>query len=189
MNYNENIQFSEKTGDKLREYLQQYPASSVLVYYYIQWLQDYDPATLEKEKPRLLLSLLNRKAYREAGGNPDFSTVSEDELTSAETTTPKEAKNEEIIDHLIDTFSKNPPKIQFDPERHDAHANYEKESSEEDIDVISETLAIIYAKQGSINKAIKIYKKLGLIFPEKSCYFANRILELKNNKIEKEKTR
>lgn len=89
---------------------------------------------------------------------------------------------EEIIDNLIEKFSNDPPKIQFDPERHDGTINYGKASLVEDPDIISETLAIFYLEQGYPGKAIKIYKKLCLHFPEKSCYFAAQIQEVKNRK-------
>lgn len=53
-----------------------------------------------------------------------------------------------------------------------------KLSVKEDDDLITETLAKIYAQQGNIEKAIKSYKKLSLKYPEKKVYFASQILEL-----------
>jgi len=44
--------------------------------------------------------------------------------------------------------------------------------------IISESLAIILGKQGKIDKAIDMYKKLSLRNPEKNLYFADRIKEL-----------
>ncbi|MBX2928893.1 MAG: hypothetical protein KF852_13745 [Saprospiraceae bacterium] len=54
-------------------------------------------------------------------------------------------------------------------------------SVEEKEAVASETLAALLARQGHTGKAIEMYERLCLIFPEKSAYFARQIQNLKNN--------
>ncbi len=60
-----------------------------------------------------------------------------------------------------------------------AHVLAEKSVSENK-DVLSETLARIYVQQGHREKAIQMYQRLSLAFPEKSAYFAAEIDKLKN---------
>jgi tetratricopeptide (TPR) repeat protein len=54
-----------------------------------------------------------------------------------------------------------------------------KQSVEEDEDLVTETLANIYYKQGHYKKAIRIYEKLCLIYPHKMAYFASLIQKIK----------
>lgn len=58
----------------------------------------------------------------------------------------------------------------------------EEESVRENDDILTETLASIYLKQKQYAKAINIFKKLSLKYPEKSSYFAARISDIENNK-------
>ena len=57
---------------------------------------------------------------------------------------------------------------------------FAKKSIEKNNNAISETLAKLLAQQGHHDLAILMYKKLSLIFPEKSTLFAREIKKLKN---------
>jgi hypothetical protein len=47
-------------------------------------------------------------------------------------------------------------------------------------DIVSETLAEIWARQHQYQTAILIYQKLSLLNPGKSAYFAQKIKELQS---------
>jgi hypothetical protein len=55
------------------------------------------------------------------------------------------------------------------------------EHSLEEKDVVTETMAEVWEKQGNHLKAIEIYNKLSLLEPSKSAYFAAKIEELKKS--------
>ena len=58
-------------------------------------------------------------------------------------------------------------------------ATVAKNSAEEKDEIVSETLARIYLKQGLIKKSILTYEKLCLIYPHKNAYFAALINKIK----------
>lgn len=49
-------------------------------------------------------------------------------------------------------------------------------------EIVTETMAQVFEKQGKINKAIQLYIKLSFLNPDKSAYFATKIQELKGIK-------
>jgi hypothetical protein len=85
---------------------------------------------------------------------------------------PRKQKQAELIDKFILT---NP---RIEPIRDPANLQHEdisKPYTENQGGFISETLAKIYITQGYYSRAIDIYEKLSLKFPEKSSYFATQI--------------
>jgi hypothetical protein len=81
---------------------------------------------------------------------------------------------------LIDKFIFANPRIEPSREK-TGHpvVDISKPSTEEKEGYITETLAKIYTGQGYYSRAIDIYEKLSLKYPEKSSYFATQIEKVK----------
>ena len=81
---------------------------------------------------------------------------------------------------LIDRFIRISPTIErLTPGDIQPVKDLSAESTDEHGKFITETLAKIYVNQGYYTKAINIYEKLSLHYPEKSAYFASRIEKIK----------
>ncbi len=169
---------------KMEDLHYRFPASSVVNLFYLRILQDYKLKDFEKKKSKLLLTLPHRATLlRMQVELPKFQDEILQNVQKIKPTPPiQQTRSEEHqeIDSLITQFTQNPPKMIFSPERHDASINFETNPNDERFEPISETLAIIYAEQGYTGKAVKMFKKLGLLFPEKSSYFADQIKKIKN---------
>ena len=91
-------------------------------------------------------------------------------------------KNTESDLNLIDKFIlENPQMPKFDSQSGENTEDLALECVPEH-ECITESMAKIYIKQKLFNKAIEIYEKLRLKYPEKSVYFANRISEVQELK-------
>lgn len=82
---------------------------------------------------------------------------------------------------LINRFIASNPQVQRPKAEFFTPQSESKKSEEMPDDLMTETLAAIYHKQGNHNKAIKIYEALMLKMPEKSAYFASLIQKIKES--------
>lgn len=80
---------------------------------------------------------------------------------------------------LIEKFLRDAPRMPRPKKEFYNPVNQAARSIEENEDFYTETYAYICLKQGNAAKAIKIYEKLSLKFPEKSSYFAGLIEKIK----------
>ncbi len=88
----------------------------------------------------------------------------------------KKIKQNEIIEEFI---KKNPSiKTQTTESGKPAPVDLSAPSQKLKDDLVTENLALIYIKQERKDKAIQVYKKLILKFPQKKSYFAAQIKEL-----------
>ncbi|MFZ4521703.1 MAG: hypothetical protein ACOYNC_08360 [Bacteroidales bacterium] len=139
--------------------------------------------THERLTPEELLSIVKRRlAEIESEKKLDLSTAGVPPESAKENLAPGTGNAEMAAqmskESLIDKFILEEPRISkpkaafFNPSDSSFRSNFDEE------EIVSETLAQLYAQQGNIQKAIHIYDKLSLINQEKSRYFAAQIEKL-----------
>ena len=107
-------------------------------------------------------------------------TINEDseafDLSDSKDTDSKKRMQSDLIDKFIIANPRiEPIREKPGPPLENIH----KPLVEEEGGFVTETLARIYISQGYYSKAIDIYEKLSLKFPEKSSYFASQIEKVK----------
>lgn len=98
-----------------------------------------------------------------------------DEIETIEINSPKKKK----IQHLIDEFIKNEPSISKPNANSTSYLIEDKSIASNNLDdVINENMAKILIKQKNYTKAIEIYNKLIVKFPEKKAEFSKKIEDI-----------
>jgi tetratricopeptide (TPR) repeat protein len=119
-----------------------------------------------------VLNLIFPTEYRlDAPGNTD-ETIGE----IARAIQNKPDKKQTLIEKFLEAQPKMP---QVKDQESESPMDSQKQKELENDDFVTETLATIYAQQGYYKKAIQIFEKLSLKYPEKSTYFAAQIEKIK----------
>ncbi len=142
-------------------------------------LENQVSENLELGKP-LIFSNSEKHSFQEWLQLSALKPIERDEIkpsieTPSEEHFEKQKKNE-LIDKFIETSPKIPavkhdttlPSVFYEPSKADTSS------------LMTETLARVYLEQKKYQKAIQAYEILILKYPEKSSFFADRILDIKN---------
>lgn len=149
-----------------------------------------DDETLREELEQSLQTL--RDSKERLPDSTDRAATSSSAWEELPTETPETTPEEEAVSNatpptpqqaIIDRFMKANPSISREaaPDDTSEKSDLSVASTELHDDMVTENLAEIMCKQGKDSKAIDLYEKLILKFPEKKAYFAEKIDQLKNN--------
>ena len=142
------------------------------------------PKQAEKEIEKPLSAKPAKKSVKsDSGDGNQLKVVRRRSGKVKSTTYESKDQTDSEADKIIDEFISTSPKISKG-DKSKAALEVEKEdladtSTRFQADIASEYLAEIYVEQDKIDRAISIYEKLSLKFPEKKSYFVARIEELK----------
>ncbi len=105
-----------------------------------------------------------------------------DEVVLPDLEQKRQAEKAEKVS-LLDQFLKTQPEMaRLDPSQPIVQDDEAVASVEEEGEVVTETLARLLLMQGNLGEASAMYKKLSLLFPEKSTYFETQIAKIKERK-------
>ena len=101
------------------------------------------------------------------------------EITKADIEDAVAKSNVNDFQNILDKFIKENPSISRPKAEFYNPMNMARQSVEEDEELVTETLANLFYKQGNHKKAIRAYEKLCLKYPSKLSYFATLIQKIK----------
>lgn len=131
-----------------------------------------------RDKRRLLLQFRENETVRRrksAGAKPAVARRSSADYFSSDELDNIRQEGKTLEERLRSSLRRNPSEL---PERTPMTAAALDES-QKDAGICTEAMAKIYIRQGLHQRAIDIYEKLILLYPEKSAYFASLIEKVK----------
>ena len=160
----------------MRELTQQYPYFASAWALYAKHLHDQNDLRYTTALAHASLLANDRERLKKMIESTFVGTT--DAYTLPETEgAPVQLQHQE----LIDAFLQNKPqqrKVLTDDTEAEQLTYQPAEQQQANDSVLTETLANIYVKQKRYDKALAIFEKLNLKYPEKSTYFASRIKEI-----------
>lgn len=149
---------------------------------------DMAEPVLQKEKPKsgsiediILSGMMGSTPFFKVDDKVDiddfkkaFKKKPDTEITPDEEIRPTDRKSS-----LIEQFIQQQPRIVPKETSQQEQPDISISSTSENQELITDTLAKIYIKQGLYEKALMAYEKLSLKYPEKNTYFAAQIKKIK----------
>lgn len=171
---------NEKSLEDLRRLVQEYPYFQTAVLLYLRNLKNTGDLSYTSELKRTALLVADRTRLEEVmeGKFEELKEREEleelKEIEELEESAPK-LQHQDLIDRFITENPRIKP-VNSDTLMDNTVIVAEDENVTDSI--FTESLAKIYIKQKQYSKAIRIFEKLNLKYPEKSSYFADQIKTL-----------
>ncbi|MFO7874868.1 MAG: hypothetical protein R6U62_10345 [Bacteroidales bacterium] len=178
--------FDRKSVSSLEKLARRYPYCQPLRMLYAKALRERDKKRFEQEVNLATALAPDRRRFRAflSGEKPtlkepDTVPASMNEPATTEQSKPDKSakKRQNNQQRIIDRFLSQEPRIE-QRAKNVPEGELAPESQAEHPDMVSETLADLLVKQGKPDRAAVIYKKLSLMFPEKSRYFAKKLKKI-----------
>ena len=116
------------------------------------------------------------------GGRSEFARWLADRAGKVGFETAAAAQEEGTVrrpEEVIDRFIRASPRIgRLREEQNPRVVDLARASVEEQEELVTETMALLYVRQGQVERARRAYAQLALKYPEKSTYFAAALKNL-----------
>lgn len=122
-----------------------------------------------------------RKAYNVENIKPQIHDIIQEIDSYTEPDLSDNPTKAELIERFLQIENPKVNNIKNNASENVSIVDVVKGSVKDEFKIVTETMANIYLKQGHKDKAIKIYRQLILVNPEKSVYFANQIQKIEEN--------